>query len=606
MDKYKFGSKLCSLREEKGLTQKDLATLLDVSDKAISKWENGQSIPRMETLEKLSSVFGTTLENLLSDDETELERHRVKRDIFKNSGKSAQNVFFKIGIGSVVLTIGLCIFDLIVSLAFGGSNLVNQITTRVYLLSFPLCIFSAYAFIGTYIVGFISGVISNFRSSPNCIEAENKNKTIGYYVHMLSALLVVVPTILSFSWEHELIEYIILYLIICSLLTVFFMTMKFKNICVYFTENGLFEESVNYGNFHTYSSLENVIYNKRVLDFESEEPLELQFNIKDKKYKVVIDEGEQIDKVLSYLNLPGRERKEKSEVNIKPHPIFYILIVVGFLIIGLGFVLLFKTPLTVDEDVDYTQKYNQMIGLYGDTSIIKYDDKLFCFSEQNAAVNVFDLEGNFLYANCVPNFTNGQASMYLANGDLLIEDRNNNFYKYDLNGKFLGRSIITYSDDGNISTIILYDSNDKISKSYALSEDEYSVYNISYFDKNKVDIEIQTGGNIRILRITDKGKDLLEKISVDDQYYSHHFAEDIEVVNAESTLEEKGASYYVLMGSLYKTTDSDLQVLHKESLWNWYSHSVGAAWLTGVFGGLFVFIVRAIYRFTEKKKFRQT
>lgn len=73
-----------------------------------------------------------------------------------------------------------------------------------------------------------------------------------------------------------------------------------------------------------------------------------------------------------------------------------------------------------------------------------------------------------------------------------------------------------------------------------------------------------------------------------------------------SLREEKGTSYYVLMGSLYKTTDTDLQVLHKESLWNWYSHSVGAAWLTAVFGGLFVFIVRAIYRFTEKKKLRQT
>ena len=66
MDKYKFGNRLCSLREEKGLSQKKLATILEVSDKAISKWENGQSIPRMETLEKIAEVFNVSLDVLLN------------------------------------------------------------------------------------------------------------------------------------------------------------------------------------------------------------------------------------------------------------------------------------------------------------------------------------------------------------------------------------------------------------------------------------------------------------------------------------------------------------------------------------------------------------
>ena len=43
IDKEKFGTFLSQLRREKGMTQKDLAEKLFVSDKAVSKWERGVS-----------------------------------------------------------------------------------------------------------------------------------------------------------------------------------------------------------------------------------------------------------------------------------------------------------------------------------------------------------------------------------------------------------------------------------------------------------------------------------------------------------------------------------------------------------------------------------
>ncbi len=66
MNKYKFGNHICRLREDKGLTQNELAQLLGVSDKAVSKWENGQSVPRMETFEALAHTLGTTVEELIA------------------------------------------------------------------------------------------------------------------------------------------------------------------------------------------------------------------------------------------------------------------------------------------------------------------------------------------------------------------------------------------------------------------------------------------------------------------------------------------------------------------------------------------------------------
>ena len=48
------------------MTQVDLARSLDVSDKAVSKWENGQAFPRIDTFEKLASVLDTTIEDIFS------------------------------------------------------------------------------------------------------------------------------------------------------------------------------------------------------------------------------------------------------------------------------------------------------------------------------------------------------------------------------------------------------------------------------------------------------------------------------------------------------------------------------------------------------------
>ena len=80
MDNYKFGNLICSLRESHNLTQKELADILDVSDKAVSKWENGQAIPRMDTLEKMAQTLDTTVEELIT-----ASKDNIKRILVVNS-----------------------------------------------------------------------------------------------------------------------------------------------------------------------------------------------------------------------------------------------------------------------------------------------------------------------------------------------------------------------------------------------------------------------------------------------------------------------------------------------------------------------------------------
>lgn len=65
INKKEFGSFLAELRKEKGMTQKELAEKLFVSDKAVSKWETGGSIPDVALLMPLSKLLGVTVPELL-------------------------------------------------------------------------------------------------------------------------------------------------------------------------------------------------------------------------------------------------------------------------------------------------------------------------------------------------------------------------------------------------------------------------------------------------------------------------------------------------------------------------------------------------------------
>lgn len=65
IDKQKFGTFIAELRKEKGLTQKELAGKLFISDKAVSKWETGQSMPDITLLRPLADIFGVTTTELL-------------------------------------------------------------------------------------------------------------------------------------------------------------------------------------------------------------------------------------------------------------------------------------------------------------------------------------------------------------------------------------------------------------------------------------------------------------------------------------------------------------------------------------------------------------
>lgn len=65
--KARIGANIAYYRKQAGLTQAGLGEKLNYSDKAVSKWERGESIPDVLTLMQLASVFESTVDALLGD-----------------------------------------------------------------------------------------------------------------------------------------------------------------------------------------------------------------------------------------------------------------------------------------------------------------------------------------------------------------------------------------------------------------------------------------------------------------------------------------------------------------------------------------------------------
>ena len=75
MDQVKIGKFLQTRRKECGLTQSELAERLSVSDRAISKWENGNCLPDADHMIELCDILGITVNDLFSGEVVSDERN---------------------------------------------------------------------------------------------------------------------------------------------------------------------------------------------------------------------------------------------------------------------------------------------------------------------------------------------------------------------------------------------------------------------------------------------------------------------------------------------------------------------------------------------------
>lgn len=109
-----YGQLIAKLRKEKGLTQEQLGKQLNVSYQAVSKWENNLSEPDLETIEKLSEIFGISLTEFfgMASNQNKTQNINLEKENVKSIKKS--NIFntIKTKPWYLAIILGICIIIL--------------------------------------------------------------------------------------------------------------------------------------------------------------------------------------------------------------------------------------------------------------------------------------------------------------------------------------------------------------------------------------------------------------------------------------------------------------------------------------------------------------
>lgn len=124
MDNEKFGNFIKELRKERGLTQKELGEKLNITDKAISKWERGLSFPDITMLNILTEFFEVDVSELLNGErgiKTDIKLEKVIEEAiekYKNLEEKRQQKIKKVKKKIGIISVIILIFSLLVQGAY--------------------------------------------------------------------------------------------------------------------------------------------------------------------------------------------------------------------------------------------------------------------------------------------------------------------------------------------------------------------------------------------------------------------------------------------------------------------------------------------------------
>ncbi|MDP2425953.1 MAG: helix-turn-helix transcriptional regulator [bacterium] len=97
MSKECLPKNLVKLRTKQNLTQKELALHLHYSDKVISKWERGESVPDIHALERVAEFYNITMNELMSEEDIESKSiSKPYQIVFQNTKSPSQLMKFSI------------------------------------------------------------------------------------------------------------------------------------------------------------------------------------------------------------------------------------------------------------------------------------------------------------------------------------------------------------------------------------------------------------------------------------------------------------------------------------------------------------------------------
>lgn len=133
MDLIKIGKFIANCRKDKKITQEKLAEKLYISDRAISKWERGLSLPDTDKMLELCDILDITVNELLNGEKTEMNDDNKKTeklliDMVKQKKESDKRLL------SIEIVIGILITVILLALVFIASFCEMEYWLRITLI----------------------------------------------------------------------------------------------------------------------------------------------------------------------------------------------------------------------------------------------------------------------------------------------------------------------------------------------------------------------------------------------------------------------------------------------------------------------------------------
>ena len=179
MDQEKIGKFIAACRKEKGFTQASLAEKLGITDRAVSKWETGKSLPDASIMMELCELIGTNVNELLTGERIALDEYtkKAEQSLIEMQAKAekADRNLLRMEIVMGIIIIPLCIILTKISEIF-----INQGDA---LIGYALLVISYVAIVLFGIMGMKIEHDAGYYECPNCGER--------YVPSMLAVLLAI-------------------------------------------------------------------------------------------------------------------------------------------------------------------------------------------------------------------------------------------------------------------------------------------------------------------------------------------------------------------------------------------------------------------------------
>lgn len=151
MDQEAIGKFISSCRKEKGITQMQLAEKLNITNRAVSKWETGKSIPDVSIMLELCEILGITVNELLSGERiTTMEDYKNKAEKnmieLQEKKEKVKKSLLRVSLSWLIIAVLLMPAHLAINYYFPNNHGtgIGELTGLIGIVMFVVCFFRYY------------------------------------------------------------------------------------------------------------------------------------------------------------------------------------------------------------------------------------------------------------------------------------------------------------------------------------------------------------------------------------------------------------------------------------------------------------------------------